>query len=85
VNDEAASMVADATRRALDELDDFPPDSELRAVVVVFDVQVPDEDDPAEPFTHTVWKVAPVRTSSSLVYGMLSTGAHALMFGGMPR
>lgn len=82
---DATEIIADATRRALDELDTFADDAQLRAAMIVLDVGVPDPehpDDPAEAYTHTLWKVAPISVGTSHAYGIAATAAHAMLTNG---
>jgi hypothetical protein len=85
MNTNATDIIADATRRALEELDTFPADAQLRAAVVILDIGVPDPDDPdnrAEDYTHTVWKCGPDYIGTSHAYGIVATAAHAMLMGG---
>lgn len=80
---QATEIVAEATRRALDQLADMPPGAELRMAVVLLDVSVPDPehpDDPGEAITHTIWKCAPAATSASHAYGVCATAAHGIIW-----
>jgi hypothetical protein len=81
-------VIADAVRRALEELDTFPVEAELRAAVVILDVMVPDPkypDDPGEAFTHTVWKCGPNTIGTTHAYGIVSVAAHGMLLGGEPE
>lgn len=73
----AADAVADATRRALDELDELPPDAELDAVIVLLEAHTPEPEpnDPDASVTHVIWKVSP-RISHPWLCGLLATAEH---------
>jgi len=79
---EPAAIVADAMRRALDnlaELGEHHDGAELRAAVVILDVCVPDADDPDDTYTHVIWKSAPLRVSTAHVHGLASVTAAAVL------
>lgn len=85
MNANATDIIADATRRALEELDGFPDGSYLRAAVVILDVSAPDPDDPdnrAEDYTHTLWKCGPETIGTTHAYGIVTVTAHAMLLGG---
>jgi hypothetical protein len=66
-------------RRALDELADLDDGAELRAAVVILDVEVPDPDHADAPLTHVLWKSAPLRVSTAHVHGLASLTATAVL------
>lgn len=79
---DATEHVADATRRALDELADLPADAELAAVVVLLEAHVPydNDEDGTGTSTHVIWKVSP-QISSTWLHGILATAAHVVRLG----
>jgi hypothetical protein len=80
MNIDATEAIANVTRRALEELDDFPEGAELRAVMILLDVGVPDPDvpdDPSESYTHIVWKSEPA-ISSAHALGMCEVAGYGI-------
>jgi hypothetical protein len=69
---DTTGAVADATRAALDELGDLPNSSQLRAVIVLFDVATHHDNGEA---TQIIWKASPP-ISHAWAHGMLATAAH---------
>jgi hypothetical protein len=85
LNANATDVIADAVRRALEELDTFPVEAELRAAVLILEVSVPDPkypDDPGEAFTHMVWKCGPDSIGTTHAYGIAAVTAYAMLLGG---
>jgi hypothetical protein len=71
---DATDAIADATRRALDELAEHP-NGQLRAVVVLLDVTLHTDDD--DSCTDIIWK-SNTGISSAHAYGVCSLAAQGI-------
>jgi hypothetical protein len=75
-----SEIVADAMRRALDDLAEFSPTATLTAAVVILDVSTGDDDDDPDPAaTHVLWKSSPRTLSTAHVHGLASVVASIIV------
>lgn len=75
---QATRAIAEATRRALEDLDTYPDNAELRGAILLLDVITPDPDDTTEKLSHLIWNTEPM-LSTAHAHGICSMAAHEIL------